>query len=106
MLNLLDQSLLETKGIARIKKANDAKKTTAEGMMFTDFDIDGVKLSDYVGKGKYVLVDFWASWCGLARGDPNIKNVYTNYAGDDFDVLSVAIWDQPRLKTTPPRLTA
>jgi len=72
------------------------KRGVNEGDKFTDFEVDGVKFSDFVGKGKYVLVDFWASWCGPCRMEiPNIKKVYNKHKGDRFDVLSVAVWDMP-----------
>ncbi|MDR2915306.1 MAG: AhpC/TSA family protein [Tannerella sp.] len=75
---------------------------TAVGKPFVDFTIENgnldgssASLSDYVGKGKYVLVDFWASWCRPCRMEaPIIAEVYNKYKGDLFDVVSVAVWDQ------------
>ena len=57
--------------------------------------IQASKLSDYVGKGKYVLVDFWASWCGPCKGEiPNLIELQNKFGGEKFMVLGVNVWDE------------
>ncbi len=101
LVEKLDSSLRKNSYIQSQIRRIDAIKATREGEMFVDFtipDSDGkeVKLSDYVGNGKYVLVDFWASWCGPCRGEiPNLIQIYNKYHGEGFDVLGIAVWDDP-----------
>ena len=66
LIHTLDSTVIQTARIQMILNDIQGRLRSKEGMPFVDFSIDTedgtVRLSDYIGKGKYVLVDFWASW--------------------------------------------
>ena len=85
-----------TKMVTRLRRV----EATQAGAQFVDFEgVDdankAVRLSDYVGKGHYVLVDFWASWCGPCRREiAHLKKVRNAYTDKGLVILGTVVWDE------------
>lgn len=107
VVNSSDKCILESPFVSallsniekRLNRINSAA-LTGEGCMFVDFEVeyDGhiQRLSDYAGRGKYVLADFWASWCRPCRSEiPEIIDLYETYKDKGLVVLGVTVNDKP-----------
>ncbi len=106
----LENSLSDSELKQAFEKLADTAKTTAYGKMIAEKiksteataigqeaiaidkkDINGNPVNLETLKGKYVLIDFWGSWCGPCRGShPHLKEVYKKYKSDGLEILGIA----------------
>ncbi len=88
-------------GLEKQRASKDIQRKLAVGSKFPDFeeqDVTGKPLSIARFKGKVVLVDFWATWCGPCIGElPNVLSAYEKYHGKGFEIVGISL-DSDRAK--------
>ena len=101
LIDKLSPELQKSADMDRMRENLLVEQETEVGRKFKDMkgispDGKPTALSDYVGKGDYVLADFWASWCGPCRHEiPEVIALHEKYKGKGLKVIGITVHDTP-----------
>lgn len=96
-----DSTFKAVPGIDNMINRLNILKKVAVGQKFTDFEMADAKgnmhkLSEFVGNGKIVLIDFWASWCPPCRKEmPSLVEAYKKYKNKGFEIVGISLDNKP-----------
>ena len=91
---LADMADVEALREGSMKKLMFQDPAAVSDVAFTDADGGAHQLSDF--KGKYTLVNFWATWCAPCRKEmPMLSELQSEFGGDDFEVITIATGRNP-----------